>query len=65
MPHPSQRKPDKEDCKDRSLARSWTFRGIDCPSCALGIEERLSKEAGVDTVRLDYARKTIRLTAKE
>ncbi|HOR80725.1 MAG TPA: heavy metal translocating P-type ATPase [Sphaerochaeta sp.] len=65
MTHPSQRKPDKEDCNDRSLARSWTFRGIDCPSCALGIEERLSKEAGVDTVRLDYARKTIRITAKE
>ena len=51
--------------KEDSLTRSWTFRGIDCPSCAYGIEERLSKEAGVDSVRLDYAKKKITITTKE
>jgi Cd2+/Zn2+-exporting ATPase len=77
--HPSARKSEKKDCSERaleideqanaskedSLSRSWTFRGLDCPSCALGIEERLSKEAGVASVHLDYARKMIRITAEE
>src|SRR5690554_3955535 len=51
--------------KEDSLTRSWTFRGIDCPSCAYGIEERLSKEEGVESVRLDYAKKKITITTKE
>ncbi|NLK14654.1 MAG: hypothetical protein GX313_07895 [Spirochaetales bacterium] len=77
--HPSARKSEKKDCSERaleideqanaskedSLSRSWTFRGLDCPSCALGIEERLSKEAGVASVHLDYAKKMIRITAEE
>ncbi|NLZ77022.1 MAG: cadmium-translocating P-type ATPase [Spirochaetales bacterium] len=64
MDHTDAVKPENEDRTDRR-SRSWTFRGIDCPSCALAVEQRLNREAGVESAHLDYARKKITITARE
>jgi len=45
--------------------RIYSFAGLDCPSCALEVEELLSKSAGVASARVDWAERKIRITSDE
>jgi len=51
--------------KETPKTRSWSFGGLDCASCALSVEDHLSNQAGVVSVHLDWAKKTITITTKE
>ncbi len=45
--------------------RTYSFSGLDCPSCALEIETLLSKSADVASAHVNYGAKTIRIRSVE
>lgn len=45
--------------------RRYSFKGIDCPSCAAMLEDSISKMNGIDSVTLDFNRKMLRIKTKE
>ncbi len=46
------------------MKKSWAL-DIDCPNCAAKLEDALSRLPGVETINVDYVRKTVTLTAPD
>ncbi|MCZ4281233.1 heavy metal translocating P-type ATPase [Kiloniella laminariae] len=48
-----------EEMKDRHHHRIWSVQGMDCPSCAKGIEKAIERQSGVHSGRITFARERL------
>lgn len=53
------------DTEEREMKYCETFSGIDCPNCALSIENEIKKQDGIERVEMDLMREKIIIEGRD